>query len=85
MERERRSIPAIPLTMAREGQPLRIVDIDHGQRCRSRLADLGVFGGVAVTVVKGGGCGPLLLAINGSRIAIGAGLASKILVTDQDG
>lgn len=75
----------LPLTMASEGRSLRIVDMAQSPRYRSRLADLGLTGGAIVSVVQRGGSDPYLLAINGARIAIGAGLASKILVTELDG
>ncbi len=49
--------------------------------CLKRLADLGLTPGTVVTVVKSAPFnGPLEITVRGSRLAIGRGMASRILV-----
>ena len=52
-----------------------------GARCAKRLSDLGLTPGTKVTVVKSAPfSGPLEVCVRGSRLAIGRGMASRILV-----
>lgn len=82
------SVPSVsgmglPLPMAEEGIPLRVVNIVGGDRSRSRLSDLGITHGVVITVVQRGGPGPFLIGVHAGRIAIGAGIASRIIVMNE--
>ncbi|MHA2230765.1 MAG: FeoA family protein [Candidatus Thorarchaeota archaeon] len=49
-----------------------------------RLLDLGLTKGCTFEVIQGGKRGPVLIQIRGTRIALGHGLASKILVEEVD-
>ncbi|MHA2086225.1 MAG: FeoA family protein [Candidatus Thorarchaeota archaeon] len=49
-----------------------------------RLLDLGLTKGCTFEVIHGGKRGPVLVQIRGTRIALGHGLASKILVEEVD-
>ena len=50
-------------------------------RCVKRLTDLGLTPGTEVTVVKSAPFnGPLEVCVRGSRLALGRGMASRILV-----
>jgi len=69
----------LPLTMAAAGQALRLVEIRAGHELTHRLAELGLTRGVELKVVQDAG-GPLLVSVRGSRIAIGRGMAHKLLV-----
>ena len=69
----------LPLTMAAAGQPLRLVEIRAGHELTHRLAELGLTRGVELKVVQDAG-GPLLVSVRGSRIAIGRGMAHKLMV-----
>jgi Fe2+ transport system protein FeoA len=69
-----------PLSMSVAGQELRLDEIRAGRRLTHRLAELGLTPGVTLRVVQKNG-GPLLISVRGSRIAIGRGLAHKLLVT----
>jgi ferrous iron transport protein A len=66
--------------MALTRQPLRLVEIRAGHELTHRLTELGLTPGVALSIVQDAG-GPLLISVRGSRIAIGRGLAHKLLVT----
>lgn len=49
--------------------------------CACRTEDMGLRAGRIVEMLAGGGgCGPLLLKVDESRLALGRGMAMKILV-----
>jgi ferrous iron transport protein A len=70
----------IPLSQAPEGRPLELVEINAGKRLKYRLAEMGLTIGVEMTVLQDAG-GPLLVCVRDSRIAIGRGMAQKLLVS----
>ena len=71
----------IPLIMASPGEQVRIVGF-HGHRgMERRLTNMGLKRGAEVEVIKSSGPGPLIVASGETRIALGAGMAKKILVT----
>jgi ferrous iron transport protein A len=73
----------MPLAMARTGVDLRLRDIQGGYRLRQRLADLGLTPGSVVRVVQSEGGGPLIIALrDDARLALGRGMAFKIMVED---
>lgn len=68
----------LPLARCPKGHPacLRCVDADH---CVAlRLMELGMTPGVELQVVQDGG--PLLVAVRGSRVALGRDLAENVWV-----
>lgn len=72
---------SFPLTVATRGEHLVLVEIRAGDRLRSRLAALGLHPGMALRVVQSQPGGPLILAIHDdSRLAIGQGMAQKMMV-----
>ena len=70
---------SFPLTMAVRGQLVRLTKIMAGRKLTHRLTELGLTPGVNLEVLHDHG-GPLLLAVRDSRLALGRGMASKILV-----
>lgn len=71
---------AFPLALAADGEALRIVDIRGGQGLRERLASRGLGLGSRVRVAQTEGPGGMVLHSGGSRIALGMGMAYRILV-----
>ncbi len=67
----------------REGQLARIVAIEGGKGFRQKLFLRGISEGSFVKVLSNGQ-GPVLLEINRSTIALGAGMAAKIRVMSVD-
>ncbi|HJX70540.1 MAG: hypothetical protein A2Y87_09200 [Bacteroidetes bacterium RBG_13_46_8] len=64
-----------------DGQTGIIVSVMGGKKATKRLADLGLAPGTAIKVLrKTLFSGPVQIEICGSKLAIGRGLASKILV-----
>jgi len=59
----------------------------HGQNGRgilSRLLDLGLTKGCSFKVVQGSRHGPVLIEVRGTRIALGHGLADKLIVEEVE-
>ena len=74
----------LPLTNARSGQPVVLVKISGGHRVAHRLAELGLTPGVELEVLQNKG-GPILLAVRSTRLAIGRGMANKVMVRLPEG
>ncbi|MCA9948805.1 MAG: ferrous iron transport protein A [Anaerolineales bacterium] len=72
-----------PLAMASVGQAVRLIHIDAGKKLTHRLNELGLTPGVELIIVQAAG-GPLLVAVRDSRVALGRGMAHKILVTHAE-
>lgn len=71
----------LPLNMVAPGQEVALVAITGGRTLRKRLADLGLNVGSAVRVMRSDAGCPLLLAVcEDSRLALGRGIAQKIMV-----
>lgn len=73
----------IILTQAVIGQPLLLVKIDGGKDVTRRLIELGLTPGVKLRLIQDSG-GPVILAVRDSRIALGRGMANKIIVSPEE-
>ncbi len=71
---------SMALSMANEGSVVKIMDIVSGERMKKRLSELGLYEGTEVLVSKNDVCGPVILKVLDSRIAVGRGQAMKIMV-----
>lgn len=69
----------MPLTAASPGQEVTLIDILGGRGIRSKLYSMGLIPGVKLTVLGKRG-GPIMVAINDTRLALGFGMAKKIIV-----
>jgi len=72
------------LAMICPGSSVRLVSILGGRCIRKRLADLGMNTGDILSVVQSDPCGPMILKVKESRLAIGRGVAHRILVESLD-
>jgi len=70
----------MPLVMISEGEEVCLVAIRGGLHLRKRLADLGLNIGTTFRVVRVNPHGPMILAVKDSRLALGRGMAQKVLV-----
>ena len=70
----------MPLAMIREGSKTVLRSVQGGRGLRGRLAALGLIPGTEITVLRNGGGGPFVVAVNNARICIGRGMAMKIEV-----
>jgi ferrous iron transport protein A len=71
----------MPLSMASSGETVEVVAVRAGWGLQRRLADLGLTPGIRVRVVSSGKPGPVVLDVRGSRLALGYGVAHKIMVS----
>ena len=62
------------------GETVRLVAVEGGTHIRRRLADMGLSTGMEVKVITGIEHGPIILSVKDSRLAIGRGMAEKIIV-----
>ena len=73
--------PGEHLGKAPSATPLRVAAMDGGQAFRMRLAAMGIRIGTELKVVQRQAAGPLIVALRGTRIAIGRGMLDRIHVT----
>ncbi len=71
----------MPLSMLSIGEEAELVDVRGGRGLRKRLSALGLNPGMKVTVVQNTMRGPIVLGVMDSRIALGRGMAHRILVS----
>ncbi len=65
-----------------EGKWVKIVAVKGGLGIRKRLAAIGIYPGATVKVVKTPP-GPMIVEAEGTRFALGKGMAAKIEVEEQ--
>jgi len=70
----------IPLSMARQGERLRVLRISGGKGFVQRLAEMGLYPGVEIEIISDGSKGPFIIGIGLSRIGLGFGMAKRIFV-----
>jgi ferrous iron transport protein A len=68
------------LIQAKEQKWVMIVSIAGGQVATKRLVDMGLTPGTRIKLLKKAFFGPLEIEVRGSRLVLGRGLATKILV-----
>ena len=76
-------VHAFPLAMASEGSRVRVRLLQGGKSLVMRLTELGLNQGTELIVVQRQG-GGLVVARGETRIALGGGMAAKILVTEVE-
>jgi Fe2+ transport system protein FeoA len=69
-----------PLSAVEAGKKVYIVAVDSGQGLKGRLAAMGLVPGVPVDVILNAPRGPFIVAVKGSRVMLGRGMAGKIIV-----
>jgi ferrous iron transport protein A len=67
----------------RRGASAVLAEVALGRAQRVRLAELGLRAGETVTVVQRSVGGARVIAVHGSRIAVDAGTAAGLLLTDE--
>ncbi len=71
---------AVPLAHAAQGRLYRVGMVCGGRSARRKLEDLGVSRGAEVTLCTQAPRGPAEITVRGSRLALGRGIASRVLV-----
>ena len=73
----------LPLVALEPGETARVYAVHGGHGAARRLAELGLTPGQPVRILSTGRGGPVLVVVRGSRIALGRGMAAKVLVRRQ--
>lgn len=76
--------PLMPLTMAKAGERVVVREMAGGRQARSRLSDMGLRLGDVIEIVNNDGTGQLILGRDCTRLAMGRGIAQKIMVSAAD-
>jgi Fe2+ transport system protein FeoA len=79
-----RSGHAVSLATLTDGARARFVKVQAETAFRTRLVAMGLRPGTELRMVHNGGRGPFVLAVDGSRIVLGRGMAHRVLVTLLD-
>ena len=62
------------------GEEVTLIDIDGGRGVRSKLYSMGLVPGITLKILNRSGSGPVMIVLKDSRLAIGRGMAEKIIV-----
>jgi len=74
----------ITLDSISENKKVNVVSISGGWGIRQRLGCLGIHPGDIITVKRSAiMCGPILISIHGNQVALGRGVARKIMVEEK--
>lgn len=68
------------LSMIGTGQRVTLVRVDAGRGLRARLAAMGLVPGVELEVIRNTFSGPFIIAVKGTRVMLGRGMAHRIIV-----
>jgi ferrous iron transport protein A len=69
----------MPLTAVIPGQKVTLIDILGGRGIRSKLYSMGLVPGTKLIVLGNRG-GPIMIAVNDTRLALGFGMAKRVMV-----
>jgi len=70
----------MPLALVSPGDEVTVVNVRAGFGLSRRLADMGLTPGTQIRVVNSQMHGPVLIEFRGSKLALGRGIAQKIMV-----
>jgi len=73
---------SLPLAFLPEGARATVSDIQGGKGMAGHLADMGFVPSARIMVLKSCPPGAMLVRVKDARIALGRGMAMKILVND---
>ncbi len=65
-----------------EGKWVKVINVKGGLGMRNRLAAVGIYPGATIKVVKTPP-GPIIVETEGTRFALGKGMAARIEVTEE--
>jgi ferrous iron transport protein A len=71
---------AMVLSGVDPGKEVTLIGIDGGRGIRSRLYSMGLVPGERLRVLNGNNNGPILIVLKGCSLAIGRGMARKMMV-----
>lgn len=68
------------LSVVKTGEKTRLLRVDAGRGLNNRLAALGFVPDAEITVISNGHPGPFIVVVKDVKMALGRGVAHKILV-----
>lgn len=71
------------LTQARTDINLIFTSLEGGRGAMHRLTDMGLIPGERLRLLHNSGYGPVTVLIKGAKVALGHGLAAKIMVEEE--
>lgn len=74
-----------PIRLAGEGERLKNASLVGGKKFQDRIFGMGLNVGAEIDILRNVGNGPVLVALNGSRLFLGGGMAHKINVMPING
>jgi len=75
---------AMTLDTIKKNQKVKVISVSGGWGVRQRLGCLGIHPGDMLTIKKSAIMqGPILIKIHGNQVALGRGIASRILVEEM--
>ncbi len=77
---ETRQEKLTPLSEIETGRTVQLVAIEGGQNVTRRLAAMGILPHAELEVVRNDHPGPFIVRVRGTRVALGRGVAQKIMV-----
>jgi ferrous iron transport protein A len=73
------------LDQMNENRKARVIDIQGGAGIRQRLSQMGIHPGDEITMLRFGALwGPILIEVHGSQVALGRGIASKVIIEETE-
>lgn len=72
----------VQLTNLQRGETGKVTMIDAGKQATKRLYEIGFNTSASITVIKNDS-GPVIVSINGNKVAVGRGLAHKVMLTRE--
>jgi ferrous iron transport protein A len=73
------------LDQVNENKKATVIDIRGGQGIRQRLGQMGIHPGDTITMLRIGALrGPILIEVHSSQVALGRGIASKVIVEEME-
>jgi Fe2+ transport system protein FeoA len=73
-----------PLSMIKEGSTVVVVGIEAGHGLKNRLTEMGMINDTRIKVINNNHPGPFVIDLKGSKLAIGRGMANKIIVKEVE-
>ena len=75
-----KQVMSLAMAMASPNHPVNIVSIKAKRGLQRRLFELGITPGVSAIVMNGHG--PVIISLRGTKLALGHGVAQKIMVEE---
>ena len=71
----------IPLSSILDGERAKITSVNGGRTVNLRMNELGFTSGAILKVIRNVGGGPIMVELKAGKIALGRGIAKKIMCT----